>query len=847
MSHQTALNQLVTLLSLITPTQVAAQRTFDCYRNTNFSSASEAYRTHSDPTFCIGSFQDGWDLITRSNHLPQTIIAFIPVAIAVVVLVIFPIVWLLRCCCNCCASGRNAKTLSRASSGDPYAAENMKMEKGGGQNKDGKPDCCTWRYLSWPSVDRKAAICLLISAILVAVVWVICLSVQGTVRLPMSLERVARQLLDELTHGVEEVRIRLLLNPDTNPPDYIDPLTQADIDEFYNDVRNPAVREIDFYADMVRPYVTRSVLVGVFAGVFPPLLIGIAALVGVCLPCYRSNPAVYAATLHVTSCFSFLFIIFFGIVSGVFWLTANLVQDVCGERELFLQNPNAPGLISYLVLPACEENANSSFKDAEDRVIDGERQLAEVTCEQLLTLCDSDDAYNDRPYKCANLTQMNQCSDYYTARGTAATLTMKPAAPVRCGTVTGTTPYNVAEDYPNLPADYDQFLDKLVGSDGLIDVPNVDPNTAQFLCPVPTCANQCNDVDAAAGSQLTVAILEESDLVHQSRQENIDPYLSCRKVINKGLNRWTTCDDTVALLYILGACALLFMILLILLSVVIWMAMRNLDDSLCSVMAFACTCRRKEKPLVATAVGDNQTARIIQVTPVPTPVVLGMPLEEEPDVEEVEEPVPAQPRNPDEFLTDKHDIWISASRKKFGVNPMVRQMGEKIYNAENTDGIVTTVTRKRGDRVIESKRLESESQQRQSRATYSPPEGQIQPATRQTTPERGNYGFLHDVVKPKPQQEPQSAASEQATPKTTLHPRPSFAAPAAPEPSTPPTHVVTPTQVVTPTFVLPPPPPPPSHPPPSTAQPATGRARTLLDLARDQNEESLNGGGSMDF
>ena len=738
------------LLAPLLAQSVAAIRTFDCYAGENFSSAQAAYNKYPDVTFCVDDYESVRNIFWRSDHRFQTVLAFFPLAIMVLVILIFPIIWCLRCCCNIpCASGRGASDAhTRSGSNEPFDGEKAENQKVSQSKKarDGndRPDCCTWRYLPWGfqnNEGKKAAICLLITGMLVAVVWVICLVVQGSVRLPMSFERVARQSIDEVTNSVSIITQQLVLNASSNPPTYIEPLTQADIDEYYNDVRDPAIREINYYADMIRPYVTKVVVGLAFAAAVPLLLIGLAAFVGFCRSkCHRNTPCAYTTTLHATSCCSFLFIIFFAIVTAAFWFAGSVVHDVCGERELFLQNPDAPGLINYMVLPACEENGNSSFQDANDRVVDGERQLAEVVCETLLTLCDASDEYNDRPYKCANLTSKTQCGDYYTAKGTAATLQMKTSAPVRCGVVTGTTDYDV-NNY-DIPEDYQQYIDKLVGNNGIIQVPNTDAST-QFLCPVETCANQCNDTEAAAGSQLTLRILNEADLVHQTIADHVNPYLSCRKVINKLLNRWTTCDDTVALLWIIGVCAFLFMLLLILLVVLIWLMLRNLDDSLCSVLAFSC--RRKEKPLVATAVGDGQAERY--VTPIRSPSLQYPPEEEAPSFTEPEEvlnPVFVIPRAADIIETEEHHIFTSDAQKKLAHNPMVRTLGERIYDAEGTDGVITTVVRKRGDRVIET------YDNRGSRASAYSPRQSPQPPTRHNTPRRGidePYNNDNDVLK----------------------------------------------------------------------------------------------------
>ena len=61
---------------------------------------------------------------------------------------------------------------------------------------------------------------------------------------------------------------------------------------------------------------------------------------------------------------------------------------------------------------------------------------------------------------------------------------------------------------------------------------------------------------------------------------------------------------------------------------------------------------------------------------------------------------------PEAIVEETHDIWVPSVRNKFGCatprGHRVKELGEKIFHADGTDGIVTTVTRKKGDRVLET-------------------------------------------------------------------------------------------------------------------------------------------------
>ena len=295
----------------------------------------------------------------------------IPLVFLLLVLLLFPISFLCRCCGGC----------------------------GSNEQRPGAACCCEGEEWDELPEEEKAVVyppkhvfCIKVICVIVVI-----LAIIPVVLVPVGLTEF-KSFWDDMFKSVDAdiaqwvlARINELKTElsDGNGS-YISPVTSSMFSSVEDVVYDISNRSHDINDSIISHFDDAFIAVAVLSGLplilLSCLLLFILCNVRKCLPATCS--CIYFLVLVVFALFSILGM--FGGVVGVL---------TCGEVTLF--RTQSPGIFAWWALPTCEDRA--PFKDLKKQVSDAEIEAAHTACQQLIEVCDTNlfAANTSKPFNCS--------------------------------------------------------------------------------------------------------------------------------------------------------------------------------------------------------------------------------------------------------------------------------------------------------------------------------------------------------------------------------------------------------------------------------------------------------------
>ncbi len=446
---------------------------------------------------------------TAADQIGFVILALIPLLLFIIGFFCCPVTTCCRYTCKCCGSYRRRP--GHFCCGGAEWDKATEEEKNDEYLKDGKGSV----------VRTKAAAVVLLMLGFGALI----LSLNGTSTLNTSYTDFFTQLKGILAFiKTNSVGVRTLMtNNKTNT--LVPPLTES----FFTDINSKIIEfntEINDAKSSADPYIENVNLAALVIGVVPIVFLLITVICAVldirtCVPC-------------INLCCHCIFFIPYSILAFVFLLFGLFFGNVCGERDLFVADRTAPGLISLAAVPLC--NANLPFETIKS-------QINAVILDNSLKACDTMQSYCTnasvaysltRPqafFACGSLRDpTTQCRDFASANTIIGSLSLLAGAPTAC--INGTTVLS--------------------------------------SCSIALCGDYCTNPTIKNASSTTTNALHFASNGYLSYQLYILPLLDCAALYEVALRPLLVCDPFLTSVFSIGGAFLGFTMFFLAGMVVIW-------------------------------------------------------------------------------------------------------------------------------------------------------------------------------------------------------------------------------------------------------------------------------------
>jgi hypothetical protein len=333
----------------------------------------------------------------------------IAIAVAALVLLIYPVVQLARYFCGCCGGHRRRPNSSCCCGGKEWDDK----------TEDEKDDAYS------DSEIRNARLCPIFLFLLG--IGALILTLHGSSLLLGQFEQLFKEGFQILSWGDDRVT-GLRTSVTIYSRQFKAYMLVPPLDQSFFDSTHAVVQT---YRDLlsgvkssVKSYVEAANIVGIVISVVPSVCL--AATVAFAMFDMRTFWPLINSVLH------FVFVLVYGIIGGVLLVVATLFTDVCAERARFLNNQT--GLGSAYLVPYCDRVA--PFAPTKDMVTSTIKLRAASACENTRTICNSASAFNnaqpDVIYQCGISNGTVDCPDVTSMSSKLLGLTMKTNAPVSC-------------------------------------------------------------------------------------------------------------------------------------------------------------------------------------------------------------------------------------------------------------------------------------------------------------------------------------------------------------------------------------------------------------------------------
>jgi hypothetical protein len=488
--------------------QAVSARTFRC--DEVFANASASNK----PAECFEG-DHASKVIFDGDHVGQAILTLVPIIIFALGLLLCPIMTAARYCCGCCGGYRR------------------------------RPDglCCgasQWDQIPEPRKNkaytrgsiRRTKFCSCI--LLICAAAAIPVGIAGAARFQTNFDDIFSEVKSVLTWvdgRSNGMRTLLTINA---TGELIPPLTE----ELFQDIGKKTIdirASIQDAKDQVDPFVGETFIGAVI--IFALSIMFLLATIGAA--CANLRRCVLCCNLV----FHYLFFILYSIIAVVFLAAGLLVTDVCGERQLFLNNPSAKGLISLAGVPQCD--ANFPFERIPGQVTDVIRTQSIAACESMDSICSPGTTFDSSQplevFQCTGLTNATQdCETFASANGIASSMELKPSAPgVQC----------------------------------------VNDSVVLTPCTLSKCGETCNDATIKNTSQTASTSLSYAANAELAYTVYVQPLLSCRVIYKEMLAPLKSCDPFVDSMFMIGGSALAMQVVFALGIMLLWRGQKRFFDS----------------------------------------------------------------------------------------------------------------------------------------------------------------------------------------------------------------------------------------------------------------------------
>ena len=495
------MNSAVIILTLALFGIAVDCRTFKC--DQVWSNAS----SDNSPTDCFTDTAHMQTVLLADDVVAYTILAVLPIVLLLVFAFACPFVCCGRYCCNCC--GGYQRQPGTGCCGDieqwkdqPEAVKNANYPRGSVV----RTKCC-------------AFVLLFLACVAVP------LGLSGTILLQQGYNDFFGEAKGVLGWALgQSTQIRTLMTINTTGQ-LIPPLQESMFDDIGNITADlgTQIDDTKSSADQVASELVVGTIILFAASIIFMALTALAACLNIrsCLLCCNS------------ACY-YIFFIVFGLIGSVFLLLGLVLGGVCGERDLFLRDPTAPGLFSLALVPVCTQNF--PFESIEGDVRAVILQQAQASCTAMDGICSQTAAYDAaRPrevFHCPTLANpTTDCRTFGAADAIGNSMTLKSDAPgVRC----------------------------------------VNNSVTVTPCTLERCGEICNEPNVRDDSATASTSLGFASNAEIAFNVFVAPLLSCNQLYAQILGRLESCDTITESLNMAGAAAFLMEVLLFAGIIGIW-------------------------------------------------------------------------------------------------------------------------------------------------------------------------------------------------------------------------------------------------------------------------------------
>jgi hypothetical protein len=268
-------------------------------------------------------------------------------------------------------------------------------------------------------------------------------------------------------------------------------------------------KQIDDGKKSVDDYVQSAYSAGIFIVTVPIAFLALTVSFAMC--------NVRTCFPLINSCVHYLLFIVVSLCATVFYVIAMLLTDVCGERDLFLSNPNAPGLISLAGIPLC--NATFPFDQIKTQITEVITTQAANSCDGMQAICDTSSTYSlaapNIVFQCSISSPSADCPTFAAAYSQGNALTLKTGASVITTCLNGSA--------------------------------SVTP------CNLGACASYCTNAPIAAIASTANTLLGYANNAQIAYDVYVSPLLDCGVVYRQALGPISNCMPFANSLYLLGS------------------------------------------------------------------------------------------------------------------------------------------------------------------------------------------------------------------------------------------------------------------------------------------------------